>query len=144
MAEARAAGELAGYLIDSNVLLDVATRDNEWFEWSASTLADIIRSGPVFINALIYSEVSARYASIDELDAALPASVLRRRALPFSAGFLASKAFVAYRGRGGEKRSPLPDFYIGAHAVVENLALVTRDARRYRTYFPTLRVVSPE
>jgi hypothetical protein len=135
--------EPGGCLADSNVLLDVATEDPRWFEWSAAALANAVRSGPVFINALIYAEVSTNYDRIEELDDVLPDTIFRRTPLPFEAGFLASKAFRSYRARRGDKRSPLPDFYIGAHAAVSGLSLLTRDARRYRTYFPTVRLITP-
>jgi predicted nucleic acid-binding protein len=134
---------ISGYLVDSNVLLDVATEDPKWSDWSETALAEAVRSGPVFINPLIYAEVSSYYDRIEELDAVLPEGLFRRVPLPYSAGFLAAKAFLSYRSRGGDRRSPLPDFYIGAHAAVARLTLVTRDARRYRTYFPTVRLVVP-
>jgi predicted nucleic acid-binding protein len=138
------ANNSAGTLLDSNVLLDIVTRDQEWFEWSAARLIEAMRSGPVSINPLIYAEVSTTFDDIRSLDAALPETLVRRTALPYGAAFLAAKAFAVYRRKGGERRSPLPDFYIGAHAVVQNLTLVTRDSRRYRTYFPTLSLVSPD
>ena len=133
----------SGYLVDSNVLLDILTRDATWFEWSASALARAARSSTVRINPLIFAEVSGRLESLDTLETLLPASTLKRAPLPYEAAFLASKAFVAYRRRGGDRRSPMPDFYIGAHAVVHGLTLITRDVRRYRTYFPTLKLISP-
>jgi predicted nucleic acid-binding protein len=126
------------------VLLDVITHDPEWHSWSAQALATALRHGAVNINPLIYAEVSTLFADITELDTVLAEPPLRRLPLPFSAGFLAAKAFKAYRRGGGERGAPLPDFYIGAHAVVQNLTLVTRDVRRYRTYFPTLRLVAPD
>jgi predicted nucleic acid-binding protein len=132
-----------GYLVDSNVLLDVATEDPHWYPWSSAALANAARTAPLLINPLIYAEVSANYDTIEELDDALPEHLLRRTALPYPAGFVAARAFLTYRSRGGERRSPLPDFYIGAHAAVDQLTLVTRDARRYRTYFPTVEVVAP-
>lgn len=135
--------EPGGHLVDSNVLLDIATADSEWFGWSSSALAAAGRRSPLYINPLIYSEVSTRFGDIDELDRLLPTRVLRRAPLPYAAGFLAGKAFESYRRRGGQRRSPLPDFYIGAHAVVSGLTLLTRDARRYSTYFPTIRLLTP-
>lgn len=134
----------AGYLIDANVLLDVATEDPQWYEWSATALATTARAAPLLINPLIYAEVSANYDSIEELDDALPDNLFRRASLPYPAGFLAARAFLSYRSRGGQRRSPLPDFYIGAHAAVDRLTLVTRDARRYRTYFPTVDLMAPD
>ena len=95
------------------------------------------------INPIIYAEVSARFERIEELDDALPADYYRRVALPWEAAFLAGQCFVKYKRRGGERRSPMPDFYIGAHAALTGLTLLTRDATRYRTYFPTLRIIAP-
>jgi predicted nucleic acid-binding protein len=97
----------------------------------------------LFINPIVYAEVSAGYGTIEALDASLPASIFQRRALPWEAGFLAGKCFLDYRRRGGQRSTPLPDFYIGAHAAVERLALLTRDANRYRTYFPSTEILSP-
>jgi predicted nucleic acid-binding protein len=133
-----------GYLIDSNVLLDVATEDPHWYQWSSTALMTAARSAPLVINPLIYAEFSANYDTIEELDDALPERLFQRAPLPYPAGFLAARAFLTYRSRGGERRSPLPDFYIGAHAAVDRLTLVTRDARRYRTYFPTVEMLTPD
>ena len=133
----------AGFLVDSNVLLDIITRDPSWHDWSANALAEAARSSSVWINPLIFAEVSVSFAHVDDLEAALPASILKRAPLPYAAGFLAGKAFLAYRRRGGSRHTPMPDFYIGAHAVVNGLTLITRDAQRYRSYFPTLKLVSP-
>lgn len=130
-------------LVDANVLLDVLTEDAQWATWSAEALADAARDGELLINPIIYAEVSVRFDSLDNLDAAIPATILRRESLPYDAAFLAGKAFVAYRRSGGLRTSPLPDFYIGAHALVAGHALLTRDAARYRTYFPELTVISP-
>lgn len=132
-----------GFLLDTNVLLDVFTDDPTWAEWSGDALAHCIRTGPVHINPLVYAEASVGFQDISEMDERMPAHILRRAPLPYAAGFLAAKAHQAYRRRGGRRVATLPDFYIGAHAVVENLALVTRDARRYRAAFPTLRILSP-
>lgn len=101
-------------LVDSNVLLDIATQDGTWYEWSAQALANAADEGPLVINAIIYAEVSIGFASIEELDHALPPEVFAREQLPYEAGFLAGKAFLAYRRRGGARSLPLPDFYIGA------------------------------
>jgi predicted nucleic acid-binding protein len=133
-----------GYLIDSNVLLDVATEDPHWYQWSSTALTTAARTAPLLINPLIYAEVSMNYDTIEELDEVLPEPMFRRVPLPYPAGFLAGRAFLTYRSRGGERRSPLPDFYIGAHAAVDRLTLVTRDPRRYRTYFPTVEMVAPK
>jgi predicted nucleic acid-binding protein len=137
------AGRPIGFLIDSTVLLDVATEDPRWLEWSAAALSAAARTAPLLINPLIYAEVSMNYDTIEELDEVLSDGLFRRVPLPYLAGFLAGRAFLTYRSRGGERRSPLPDFYIGAHAAVDRLTLVTRDAGRYRTYFPTVPLVAP-
>ena len=129
--------------MDSNVLLDVLSEDPQWFDWSSNALAQSAESAPLVINPLIYAEVSIRFARIEELDEALPTELFRREPLPWAAGFLAGKCFQAYRQRGGAKRSPLPDFFIGAHAAINELTLLTRDAARYRTYFPRLNILAP-
>ncbi|MDR1426679.1 MAG: type II toxin-antitoxin system VapC family toxin [Bifidobacteriaceae bacterium] len=130
-------------LVDSNVLLDIATNDPIWGDWSGRALADAFDGGAVVINQLVYAEVSVGFEHLELLDDILPASHFLRENLPWAAGFLAGKAFLAYRRRGGERRSPLPDFYIGAHAAVSGYRLLTRDRARYSTYFPTVRVIAP-
>jgi predicted nucleic acid-binding protein len=135
---------MAGTLVDSNVLLDVLTEDPEWADWSESMLATAADEGILVINPIVYAEVSARFERIEDLEEVLPAGYYRRTALPWEAAFLAGQCFVQYRKRGGARRSPMPDFYIGAHAALAGLTLLTRDARRYRTYFPTLRIVAPQ
>jgi len=135
---------MTAVLLDSNVLLDLMTEDPRWFSWSASAVASAADSSRLVINAVIYAEVSVRYSLIEDLEAALPKALIEREALPYEAAFLAAKAFLAYRRRGGAKRSPLPDFFIGAHAAVAGYRLLTRDAVRYRTYFPGLLLISPE
>lgn len=130
-------------LVDTNVLLDVATNDPAWSEWSAKALADAADDGILVINPLIYAEASVGYERIEDLEAALPADLFRRAPLPYEAAFLAGKCFADYRKRGGGGRSPLPDFYIGAHAAVAGYRLLTRDAARYRTYFPTVPIIAP-
>jgi predicted nucleic acid-binding protein len=131
-------------LVDSCVLLDVITGDDQWAEWSAGKIAAALDAGRVVINPLIYAEVSVGYQSVEELDELLPATDYEREPLPYVAGFAAGKAFVRYRRGGGDKRSPMPDFYIGAHAAVAGYRLLTRDLRRYRTYFPTIDIIAPE
>lgn len=131
-------------LVDSNVLLDILTDDPTWEAWSSAALADGVNAGRVIINPIVYAEVSTGFDRIEDLDAALPASLLLREELPWPAGFLAGKAFLAYRRRGGTKSTPLPDFYIGAHAAVAGHRLLTRDAARYRTYFPRVDVIAPD
>ena len=130
-------------LADSNVLLDVLTEDDEWFAWSAERLEDAASRGGIVINPIIYAEVAARFDSLEELDAALPSDYYRRIQLPWEAAFLAAQCYIKYRRRGGVRRSPMPDFYVGAHAAISGLTLLTRDARRYRGYFPTLRIIAP-
>ncbi len=130
-------------LVDSNVLLDVLTEDRRWFAWSTQALADQAEEDVLTINPLIYAEVSVGFVRIEDLDAALPAATFHRLALPWEAAFLAGKCFLKYRKRGGARTAPLPDFYIGAHASVSGMTLLTRDATRYRTYFPKLRLVAP-
>jgi predicted nucleic acid-binding protein len=130
-------------LVDSNVLLDIMSEDARWFSWSADTLADLADSFRLVINPVIFAEVSIRYSRIEDLDAALPKTMLDREAIPYEAAFLAGKSFLAYRRRGGRKRSSLPDFFIGAHAAVAGYRLITRDAQRYRTYFPRLALIAP-
>jgi predicted nucleic acid-binding protein len=130
-------------LVDSNVLLDIATEDPTWYDWSSTALANATNDGPLIINAIIYAEVSIGFATIEDLDESLPLDTFRREGLPFEAAFLAGKAFLAYRRHGGARSSPLPDFYIGAHAAIAGYRLVTRDANRYRTYFPTVDLVTP-
>jgi len=130
-------------LVDSSVLLDVMTEDRRWHAWSSDALERCADEGELAINPIIYAEVSIRFERIEELDDALPDSEFRRLPLPWEAAFLAGKSYVRYRRRGGARRAPLPDFYIGAHAAVSGLALLTRDASRYRSYFPKLRVIAP-
>lgn len=130
-------------LIDSNVLLDVLSDDPVWGTWSAGTLARVADREILVINALVYAEVSVRFETLEALDEALPAETYRREALPYEAAFLAGQAFLEYRRAGGVRRSPLTDFYIGAHAAVAGYQLMTRDAGRYRTYFPRLEVIAP-
>jgi len=130
-------------LVDSNVLIDVLGEDEDWVDWSASMLARAAEQGPLVINPLVYAEVSIAFDGIEELDDALPADYFVREPLPWEAAFLAGKAFVNYRRRGGTRRSALPDFYIGAHAAIAGYTLLTRDARSYRTYYPKLRVIAP-
>jgi predicted nucleic acid-binding protein len=134
---------VSGVLVDSNVLLDVLTEDPAWLAWSSEALERCADSAELFLNPIVYAEVSVGFDRIEDLEAALPSDVFIRSPLPWDAAFLAGKCFQAYRRRGGEKRSPLPDFYIGAHAAVAQLTLLTRDPARYRTYFPKLRLVAP-
>ena len=131
-------------LVDANVILDIRTEDPQWFDWSARALADAAEHLELAINPIIYAEVSVDADRIEELDDELPLSDYRRLPLPYEAGFLAGKAFLRYRRSGGPRRSPLPDFYIGAHAAVSELTLLTRDRTRYRSYFPTVQLICPD
>jgi predicted nucleic acid-binding protein len=130
-------------LVDSNILLDVATSDPTWAEWSAMALETVANESVLAINALIYAEVSIGYRRVEELEQAIPSTMFRREPLPYEAAFLAGKVFLQYRRRGGVRGSPLPDFYIGAHAAVSDFRILTRDPRRYRTYFPTVDLIVP-
>ncbi|OLP15686.1 DNA-binding protein [Leptolyngbya sp. 'hensonii'] len=134
---------MSSVLVDSNVILDVLTEDQTWFDWSSRQLADCAEQGSLLINPIIYAELSIGFTQLAELEAALPQSFFQREPLPYEAAFLAGKAFLRYRKSSGERRSPLPDFYIGAHAMVAGLNLLTRDATRYRTYFPEVLLIAP-
>jgi predicted nucleic acid-binding protein len=130
-------------LVDSNVLLDVLTEDRRWFSWSARALARAAEESELVINPIVYAEISIRFSSIEDLEETLASPAFRREPLPWEAAFLAGKCFLRYRRRGGARSSTLPDFYIGAHAAVAGMRLLTRDARRYRTYFPKLQLIAP-
>jgi predicted nucleic acid-binding protein len=131
-------------LLDSNVLLDVLTEDPVWYAWSSAALAAAADRSILAINPLVYAEVSIGFERIEELDEALPPETFLRLPLPWPAAFLAGKCFLAYRRAGGPRSSPLPDFYIGAHAAIEAMPLLTRDASRYRTYLPRLELIAPD
>ena len=135
---------MTAVLIDSNVLLDIMTEDARWLAWSARVIERAADRYRLVINPVIYAEVSIRYSRIEELDAALPKTMFDREAIPYQAAFLAGKSYVTYRQRGGTRQSPLPDFFIGAHAAVAGYRLMTRDAARYRTYFPKLPLIAPD
>ena len=130
-------------LVDANVLLDVLTDDPTWYAWSAEQLDACAETAELCINPIVYAEVSVGFARIEELDEALPPSSFTRLELPWEAGFLAGKAYLRYRRAQGSRTSPLPDFYIGAHAAIDGMALLTRDAKRYRTYYPALELICP-
>lgn len=133
-----------GTLVDSNVLLDILTEDARWGDWSTDALADAAEAGPLVINPVVYSEVSVRFTSVEALEEALPASDFRREPIPWAAAFLAGKVFLDYRRNKGTRATSLPDFFIGAHAAVGGLDLLTRDIGRYRTYFPTVSLIAPD
>ena len=132
-----------GVLIDACVLIDIATEDPIWGGWSADALARAAEEQVLVINPLIYAKVSVAFLRIEDLDDALPEALFQREALPFAAGFLAGKAHLAYRRRGGTRATPLPDFYIGAHAAIAGHQLLTRDAQRFRTAFPSVLLIAP-
>jgi predicted nucleic acid-binding protein len=131
-------------LVDSNIILDIVTEDKQWFHWSSETLSHYAEGNTLAINPIIYAEVSIGFDRIEDVEGVLPQQYFRRLPLPWEAAFLAGKCFLAYRRKSGQKRSPLPDFYIGAHAAVTGMALMTRDPTRYHTYFPKLTLIGPQ
>jgi predicted nucleic acid-binding protein len=131
-------------LVDSNVLLDVVTDGQVWANWSQSQLEQAAIAGPLVINDVIYAEISTRYSSVGAVDSMLLDLGIDMTTMPRSALFLAGKAYIRYRAAGGLRTGVLADFFIGAHAAVEQLPLLTRDARRYRTYFPAVKLIAPE
>lgn len=131
-------------LVDANVLLDVLTDDPQWYGWSAAQLDACAAQSELCINPIVYAEVSVGFERIEDLDDALPPEAFSRLELPWEAGFLAGKCFLQYRRAKGSRNSPLPDFYIGAHATIQGMSLLTRDARRYRTYYPRLDLIAPQ
>jgi predicted nucleic acid-binding protein len=134
-----------GTLVDTNVLIDVIASDPNWGDWSATALSDAADAGEIAINPIVYAELAAGFARIEDLDAAVPANVYRRLDLPWPAAFLASKAFMQHLGgRGQRARTPLPDFLIGAHAAVSGMRLLTRDPRHYRSHFPRIQLLCPD
>jgi predicted nucleic acid-binding protein len=134
---------MTGTLVDSNVILDILTDDPDWLNWSAQKLSELANQSELLINPLIYAEISVRFSKIEDLEDALPTGYFSKERIPWEAGFMAGKAFLQYRNNQGKRRSPLPDFYIGAHAAVKEYRLLTRDQGRYNTYFPTVELVSP-
>lgn len=130
-------------LVDTNVLLDLVTDDPNFADWSISQLEAASLMGPLLINDVIYSEMSVRYASKEQLDAFIDGVGLKMDPVPMAALFLAGKVFQKYRQAGGTRTGVLPDFFIGAHAAVSELPLLTRDVGRYRTYYPTLKLITP-
>ena len=133
----------ARVLVDTNVLIDVFASDPRWFDWSSAQLARVIDTRQAVINPIVYAEVAATFEAIEALDAALNDLAMLREHLPWPAAFLASKAHRRYRARGGKREQTLADFFIGAHAAIADYTLLTRDGRRYREYFPKLRVIAP-
>jgi predicted nucleic acid-binding protein len=131
-------------LLDSNVLLDVFTKTPIWWEWSLMQLEEAALRGPLLINDVIFAETSVRFDSLDIFDEALAPMGVTIAPMPRKALFLAGKAFARYRAAGGTRTGVFPDFFIGAHAEIEGLPLLTRDADRYRHYFPTVTLIAPE
>jgi predicted nucleic acid-binding protein len=130
-------------LVDSNILLDVLTREPDWWQWSLEQVEQAALSGPLVINDVVYAEVSTRYPSPDTVDSVLRDLAVDLVPTPRAALFLAGKAYLRYRTAGGTRTGVLSDFFIGAHALAEQLPLLTRDVRRYRTYFPTINLITP-
>lgn len=131
-------------MIDSNVILDIATKDPKWFDWSAETLSKVAETDILVINSIIYAEVSIGFERIEDVESLLSKNYFFREPIPWEASFLAGKCFLEYRRRGGNKTNLLPDFFIGSHAAVKDYQLLTRDIARYRTYFPKLKLISPQ
>ncbi|MGH7996584.1 MAG: type II toxin-antitoxin system VapC family toxin [Opitutaceae bacterium] len=131
-------------LVDADVLLDILTDDPKWREWSEGKLVAVGETDRMAVNPIVYAELGAAYRTASELERAVAGWPLQRLQLPYEAAFRASQAFVRYRRDGGHRRSPLPDFYIGAHAETEGFGLLTRDAARYRSYFPKVRLITPD
>ena len=130
-------------LVDTNVLIDVATEDPRWSDWSGTRLGEAAARGRLALNPVVYAEFPVAYPTIEEVEHALSGLGIHRLPIPYEAAFLAGKVFRRYRERGGTRSAPLPDFFIGAHAAVSGLTLLTRDPRRYREYFPRLRMIAP-
>jgi predicted nucleic acid-binding protein len=131
-------------LVDTNVILDIVTNDPKWFGWARAQLEPLINSGEAAINPIIYAELVPAVRTPADLDAIIvPPGDFLRLPLPYAAAIPAARAFAAYRRAGGAKTLPLPDFFIGAHAEVESLALLTRDPARYLTYFPEVKLIHP-
>lgn len=131
-------------LVDSNVILDIVTEDQTWFQWSSETLARYAENHILIINPMIYAEVSMGFDRIEDVEIVLSPTFFRREPLPWEAAFLAGKCFLAYRRRGGKRSSTLPDFFIGAHTAIAGIPLLTRDTSRYRIYFPKLKLIAPD
>ncbi|MEP1059608.1 DNA-binding protein [Stenomitos frigidus AS-A4] len=125
------------------MILEIVTEDPNWFEWSSTQVMRSVARGNLIINPIIYAEVSIGFAGVEALETALPSDFFQYEPLPWNTAFLAGKAFLQYRQRSGDRRSPLPDFYIGAHATVLEIPLLTKDVSRYRTYFSTLELIVP-
>ena len=130
-------------LVDTNILIDLVTEDAQWADWSERQLERFALRARLIVNPVVYAELSIGFRTIEEVDRILDATGVEREEIPRLALFLAGKAFQTYRARGGSKTGVLPDFFIGAHAVAEGISLLTRDTRRYRSYFPTVSLITP-
>jgi hypothetical protein len=131
-------------LVDTNVLVDLLTDDPVWADWSTDAFCACTDYARLVLDTPVYAELAVRYGSVEALEQMIEAAGLEREHVPWPAAFLAGQAFAAYRRAGGARRSPLPDFYIGAHAAVTGMPLLTRDAARYRSYFPTVELITPD
>ena len=134
---------MKGVLVDSNIVLDVFLNDPKWADWSESKLDDYDQRGSLYINSIVYSEISIGFDRIEDLESAIARAGFQMLEIPKEALFLAGKTYLKYKKRKGIKRAPLPDFFIGAQAAVQNLDLITRDVSRYQSYFPTVKLISP-
>ena len=134
---------MKGVLVDSNIVLDVFLNDPKWADWSESKLDDYDQLGSLYINSIVYSEISVGFDRIEDLESAIARAGFQMLEIPKEALFLAGKAYIKYKKRKGIKRTALPDFFIGAQAAVQNLDLITRDVSRYQSYFPTVKLISP-
>jgi predicted nucleic acid-binding protein len=130
-------------LLDSNILIDIFGRNSQWWQWSLARVQEAARTGPLLINDIVYAEASIRFRILDDFDAALAAFGVTRAPMSRRALFFAGKAFAEYRRAGGARIGILPDFFIGAHALVERLPVLTRDERRFRQFFPTVELITP-
>jgi len=135
---------MARVLVDTNVLVDLLTDDPIWAEWSTDAFCACMDHARLVIDTTVYAELAVRYDTVERLEQMIDAAGLEREHVPWSAAYLAGKAFEQYRRGGGTRRSPLPDFYIGAHAAVAGMSLLTRDSSRYRSYFPTVELIAPD
>ena len=134
---------MKGVLVDSNIILDVFLDDPNWADWSESTLEEYAHYTTLYINSIVYSEISIGFKLIEDLEAAITKAGFQMLEIPKEALFLSGKVYLKYKKRKGVKRTPLPDFFIGAQAAVLNLSLITRDVSRYRSYFPTVELITP-
>lgn len=135
---------MTGVLVDSNVIFDLLSSDSEWFDWSVDAIESAAQDARLVINPVIFAEVSIRYSDVSDVDEAVPQDMFDREPLSYEAAFLAGKVFVRYRRQGGTRLTVLPDFFVGAHALISDYRLLTRDPARYRTYFPKLKLIAPE